>query len=112
MGTAVSGISDVNADGIDDILVSKEGSNLDGTDSTELRAYVLFGRNTLADGDFPSSFNVTEIDGWNGFSIGSGNSAPQQTGIMNVSGGVDINADGIDDIVLGEPWFHLDDSRR
>lgn len=30
---------------------------------------------------------------------------------MRISGGVDFNADGVGDLVLGEPWFHSEEGR-
>ena len=102
VGNAISAAGDINADGIDDIIVSKKPSNLDGTESTEFRSHVVFGRNIRSSGNFPAMFFLSDLDGQNGFSIGSANSIPDQVSAMAVSGQVDINGDGIDDLILGE----------
>lgn len=87
--TEVSGAGDVNADGIDDIIVSTFG-----TEASD--AYVIFGS---ADG-FAPNLAVGDLNGSNGFSLTSG---VQDSRIASVSGVGDINGDGVDDIVIGMP---------
>jgi VCBS repeat-containing protein len=82
----VSRAGDVNNDGIDDFMVS---------DGLGLSAYVIFGRDKATDGNFPASFDVTTLDGSNGFGIGGVSFAYQ--GLSSLG---DINGDGIDDISL------------
>src|SRR5690606_32882056 len=53
----VDHIGDFNGDGIDDIILSEYNST-----------HVIFGQST----NFPSIFNVSSLDGTNGFTIGSG----------------------------------------
>lgn len=83
----VSSVGDINADGIADFVIGQP--ELD-------RAYVVFGD---ASG-FSYEFDLDDLDGSNGFElIGS---AGRNTG-YSVSGGGDVNGDGIGDLILGAP---------
>ena len=94
---SVSGLGDVNADGIDDFIV---GSNV-GDGPTENRqdtgeAYVIFGRPHWTAPDLES------LDGTNGFTIYGVNHFDQVA--VSVGGGGDFNGDGINDILLAAPY--------
>lgn len=85
----VSGAGDINGDGVDDLLIGVLLSNNQG------RVYVVFGNK----GSWPSKFDLTNLDGNNGFMVipvdsddGSG---------FSVSKAGDINGDGIGDILIG-----------
>lgn len=77
---AISAAGDVNGDGVDDLII------LAGFVS-----YVVFG----SEAEFPSQFNLSSLDGSNGFVINV------STGISAVSEAGDINGDGIGDLVIG-----------
>ena len=79
-GASVSGAGDINGDGIDDVTIS---GGVDGD-------YVVFGSNS----GFSSSLDLSTLDGTNGFVISGTNAS-------SVSGAGDINADGIDDLIIG-----------
>lgn len=81
----VSNAGDVNKDGIDDILVSSQGTN---------RAYVIFGNGT---GLIPNINFATMVAGP---SVGYRINRPS-TGQCRISRAGDINGDGIGDIVIG-----------
>jgi len=92
-GRSVAGIGDLNADGIDDVIIGAERVDANGTNSGA--AYVVFGKSTA----FTSSLNLSTLDGSNGFLI-KGIAANDWTGnSVHVAG--DINADGINDLIIG-----------
>ncbi len=93
LGFSVSNAGDVNGDGIDDFILGASDSSPNGAASGT--AYVIFGQ----DGGFGSSFDLTTLNGSNGFAI-EGVSADDQLGI-EVSGAGDVNGDGIGDLIVG-----------
>lgn len=72
-GYPVNSAGDINADGIDDLIV---GGNK-----------VIFGNSQ----GFPASFDISTLNGVNGFSI---------NGASNATNAGDVNADGINDLIL------------
>ncbi|NBC33062.1 MAG: tandem-95 repeat protein [Alphaproteobacteria bacterium] len=73
---------DVNGDGFDDIV---SGTNF-------VNGYVVFGSS-----DVPATLDASGRDGSNGFHV----FGPH---INDVSGGGDINGDGVDDLIFGAPF--------
>jgi Ca2+-binding RTX toxin-like protein len=97
-GFSVSSAGDVNGDGVDDLLIGAYAAD-PGGDITAGETYVVFGRNTAAKGAFASSFELSSLDGTNGFVI-NGVGIIDQSG-YSVSSAGDVNGDGVDDILIG-----------
>ncbi|MCP4046001.1 MAG: hypothetical protein GY732_08445, partial [Gammaproteobacteria bacterium] len=87
VGQTISAAGDVNADGIDDIIIGDPGTGL---------AYVFFG----TEQGFNASLDLSNLDGSNGFVL-TGPSG--QNFAYAVGGGGDVNGDGIDDLIIGAP---------
>ncbi|MEM9816029.1 MAG: Ig-like domain-containing protein, partial [Cyanobacteria bacterium P01_D01_bin.6] len=100
-GRAVSGIGDINNDGIDDFIVGAPQSDLNGSDSAGA-AYVVFGDDTIGN---DGNFDLAAIDGSNGFRL-AGIDAGDDLGFA-VSDAGDVNNDGIADLIVGAPRGNL-----
>lgn len=88
---SVDGAGDINGDGVDDIVIGGHGGF-----RMPNRGYVVFGSSS----GFPSSLQLDELDGTNGFALSPNNSEFGTRG--SVSGAGDVNGDGIDDIIVGD----------
>ena len=95
-GISVSGVGDINDDGIDDLILGAFGTAPNGNDNAG-SSYVIFGSNEA----FPASFDLSELNGSNGFVI-DGNNEFNHSGIV-VSEAGDLNADGINDLLVNAP---------
>jgi hypothetical protein len=99
-GFSVSGAGDVNADGIDDLVIGAMGADRNGLEVVG-ETYVVFGRAT----GFPPLFELSGLrldqggDGSEGFIL-NGIKEGDWSGV-SVSRAGDVNDDGIDDLVIG-----------
>jgi len=97
-GKAVSDAGDVNGDGIDDLLIGSLSA---------AQAYVVFGRDTAQQGNFPAEIRLTVLlppvgDGSIGFVLeGVGGYGADAGEAVSKAG--DVNADGIADLIIGAP---------
>jgi hypothetical protein len=90
LGYGVASAGDVNHDGYEDLIVGAPGdNNYSGT------AFVVFGQPTPQSSDF----NLSALDGSNGFHIDAGYLPDSSSGKLVGSLG-DINGDGIDDFFV------------
>ncbi len=92
-GRPVSAAGDVNGDGIDDLLIGAPNADPNGTNSGS--AYVVFGRSSA----FPATLELSGLNGSNGFRLDGVAEADRAGGALAAAG--DINADGIDDLIIG-----------
>jgi glycosylphosphatidylinositol phospholipase D len=93
-GDPVSGVGDINGDGVDDLAVHSEFASVDGIHHGV--TYLVFGR----PGRLPDPLPLSSLDGRDGTRIvadrGHGNEA-------GVDAAGDFNGDGIADLVVGVP---------
>jgi len=92
-GRSVSRAGDMNNDGIDDFVISAYYADPNGITNAG-QHYVVFGDSA----GFASSFDLSSLDGNNGFTL-NGIVSSSRTG-FEVSDAGDVNADGIDDIII------------
>jgi hypothetical protein len=92
-GRSIASAGDVNADGIDDLIIGAGRADPNGESSGE--SYVVFGKA----GTFAPNLELSSLDGTNGFTI-TGIDAEDWSGFSVASAG-DINSDGIDDLIIG-----------
>ncbi|MFO1349412.1 MAG: integrin alpha [Gammaproteobacteria bacterium] len=94
----MSGLGDVNGDGVDDFLI---GANLAAPNGPNSGAsYVVFGSSTLSTLG-AAGLPLATVNGVNGFKI-SGEGPGNQSG-RAVSGLGDVNGDGRADLLIGAP---------
>ncbi|MHC5731554.1 MAG: integrin alpha, partial [Nostoc sp.] len=93
-GSSVSSAGDINGDGFDDLIIGAESADRNGRYNAG-QSYVVFGSNS----GFGASFNLSSLNGSNGFVI-NGIDSGDRSGI-SVSSAGDINGDGFDDLIIG-----------
>ncbi len=91
-GASVSGAGDVNGDGIDDVIIGAPGLSYSAYYAGG--SFVVFGRAT----GFEARFELSSIDGANGFRIDGINDFDNVGN--DVSGAGDVNGDGFDDVIV------------
>ena len=95
-GVSVSGVGDINGDGLDDLIIG--AANAAPVTVTEGSSYVVFGRTA----PFASLISLSNLNGSNGLRL-DGVSSGNFSG-SSVSGAGDVNGDGIDDLIIGAPF--------
>ena len=99
LGQSGSWVGDFNDDGFEDLIIAARHASPDGRTSAG-ECYIVFGTNA----GFPANFDLSTLDGTNGFVI-KGINAGDCLGGVNVENGVseagDVNGDGVDDIIIG-----------
>ncbi len=100
LGYAVSTAGDVNGDGFDDVIVGAPRISYGGYSSSGW-SYVVFGK---ASG-FDATLDLSNLDGRNGFRLDGGKSGASGSSVSSVG---DVNGDGFDDLIVGEPYALVD----
>jgi hypothetical protein len=93
-GRSVSSAEDVNSDGFDDLLIGASAADTNSQYNAG-SSYVVFG----SSGGFSANFNLSTLNGSNGFQINASMSITTQ--VISVSSAGDVNGDGFDDILIG-----------
>ena len=94
-GYSVSGVGDVNGDGLDNIVIGAIGASPNGKTQAGM-SYVIFGSPTLGSVGTTELSNLTSPMGV----VINGAFAGDCSGI-SVSGAGDVNGDGLEDLVIG-----------
>ncbi len=90
-GTLVSGVGDINGDGVDDLIIGAGVAN-----SNAGANYVVFGHPGIGSS---GSIALSSLNGSNGFVL-SGVAAGDMSGYSS-SGAGDVNGDGVADLIIG-----------
>jgi len=106
LGTGISEAGDVNNDGVPDFIITAAGSNVNangGVVTETGESYVIFGGENIGSS---GTLDLTSLDGTNGFVINGIASFDSRIFISgnSVSGGEDINGDGVPDLIVGDPF--------
>jgi hypothetical protein len=97
-GWSVSSAGDINGDGIDDLIIGTPAADPNGSYSGQ--SYVVFGRRLSTNPSLnPSAFNLSDLNGTNGFKING--IAAYDFSSYSISSAGDMNGDGIDDLIIG-----------
>ena len=97
-GESVSGGADFNGDGFDDLIIGEPGFRDSNNTSFAGSAYVIYGKES----GFDPNLSVLYLNGLNGFKINGKLGVRAEFG-RSVSNAGDINADGLDDFIVGTP---------
>jgi RHS repeat-associated protein len=95
-GGSLSNIGDINGDGLSDFIIGAFGAAANGQNNAG-KAYVVFGNKQ----GFPANFNLSTLNGNNGFAI-TGTNTFDYAG-LSVSETGDINGDKINDLLISAP---------
>ena len=90
----MSGISDMNGDGLDDFVIGAHHASPDPSLPKSGAAYIIFGQIS-----FPKVLDLSTLDGKNGFQINGEDSLDYLGKSVKWAG--DVNRDGLYDLIIG-----------
>jgi hypothetical protein len=90
----VSSAGDLNGDHIDDLAIATNWAY-----GKPGKAYVVFGRDSTIGNVFPATFELSSLNGSNGFAV-PGPFGTNSAAVSGIAGGGDVNGDGIGDLVI------------
>ncbi|PTQ79847.1 integrin alpha [Nitrosomonas ureae] len=93
--SSVSSAGDINGDGIDDVIIGDRAGS---------KSYVVFGKTS----GFDAAMDLSSLDGSSGFRLDGG--ATNHEAGRSVSNAGDVNGDGFDDVIIGDPRAGLNGS--
>ncbi|MGF1591403.1 MAG: integrin alpha, partial [Pleurocapsa sp.] len=89
LSSSSSHAGDLNGDGLSDLAISSFADE---------KIYVIFG----TEAGFDANFDLTSLNGDNGFTIASSNQENRLGDAVSNAG--DLNGDGLSDLIIGAPW--------
>ncbi len=96
--TSLAGGCDINGDGIDDLAIGCDGVTIQGHPGAG-QGYVIFGSK-----NFPATFNLTSVNGTNGFTVNGVDTDDYLGYTASMLG--DVNGDGVDDVCFSGLALH------
>jgi len=88
---------DINGDGRADLIIGEPHYDPEGGNDRLGRAHVVYGRGS----NFPATLRLADLDGETGFSLAPPDDVRR---FGNAVAAVDLNGDGLDDVVIGAPF--------